>query len=224
MFSCVTFVEALTIYLSAGAPFAVLFLFSAGSKLSPATFVQICIVLLFWPLFGVSRIRRHLKRSIRSKNFELKTNSDSEHGPAADIWSSLYGHKFSIAERAVMDRYSELTLALASPGHCRTPNSDEFFEVAGHSNPTVGSACIARSRRAQIARSHAGAAQGLLSLLGDRCHDAALVSIEDHCISLGDEGTAAKVRSLKLRTLMKERAARIVTKSETESANPSRSV
>lgn len=72
------FVEAIIIYLSAGAPFGVLVLFSQKSAPAPIAAFNALLATLAWPMFGTYRLYRGLSRKRGGQTLSDREGSQLE--------------------------------------------------------------------------------------------------------------------------------------------------
>lgn len=114
-------VEALIIYLSAGAPFGVLVFFSQKNSRA-ASVVYSLLATIAWPIFGGYRVYRSLYRR-RISNSNVVSAFESQ----ADV--------IRLLERLSVE----------------VPTKDaELFAIAGHPNPWLATNCYVRSRKKVI--------------------------------------------------------------------------
>ena len=213
-----SFNEFVIIYLSAGAPFGVLLLFSRRLKFSSATLLQTVLAVVFWPYFAISRFGVHYKRSERKGNSSPRVDSTSK-GRAELLWPREIGHRMTAEERDVIEGYCELTGALFESWPETEFASAELFRIAGHSNPEIGARCLSRQRRKQLAGKQKSAAAVLVNLIDQEMAEGSGTSFPyfvSLCRNLGDNITAARIESLRQTEPRSIEATEILPKSRSE--------
>ena len=133
-----TIIDAVVIYLSAGAPFGVLVFLGRPADGYYRSVAYAAIAVLLWPFIAVARIAEAFSKSYRQSTFAEKPLSDS----AGERGGIHNGPNLTNGQKEVLDRY----LTLKSLADKVPEEPAEFFDIAGHPNPMLATVCNARRR------------------------------------------------------------------------------
>lgn len=188
--------EAAIIYLTIGAPIAMMYFFRnrRGTNfqlglLTIATFV-------FWlPLVFYKSIKS-VSSTFDKSRFAPKAGSDADlESKVTEIKGVLVWSNDTVEFRDALDRYAALTSEMRFASRLRSPGTFEIFAIAANRNEAAGTACMARKIRSKLIDHQRRAALDLISsvrkiaVYGDMAVNA-IVRTAALALDLGDNATS----------------------------------
>ena len=196
-----TISDYMIIYLSAGAPFAVLAFLQMPDAPIVRRIVTAAAVMLAWPAAAAIWMVRRFRGLEHPFGFELvdKSRDGKIHGIANSLERSVLsnGSVVSLYEwREIYERYTGLSLAVAEADGNSEDN--ELFEVAGNKNGKLGTVCLNRRNRNRLIFHHTQARNDFLdALIRAKCDGDALGLALELAALLDDADAAADLKSMR---------------------------
>lgn len=186
-----TLVDLLIIYLSIGAPFGVLAFFGQSWSSRRPIAVRTAIAVAFWPILLATRLHKRFSEALADTKNTKSEDFDAETQNIADqIKRSL-----NAAQQTILDDYITLTVARNRVQTSPEDGYEEFLNLAGNANASLGSVCLTRRRNKQVLERQIQSQRELIRLFDEENHQGFIRSeIALLCGRLGDPETARNIR------------------------------
>lgn len=189
--------EAAIIYLTIGAPIAMMYFFRNRRETNFQLGLLTIATFIFWlPLVFYLSIKA-VSSTFDKSRFAPKAGSDVDfESKLKEIKGVLVWSNDTVEFREALDRYAALTSETRFAVRLRSPGTFEIFAIAANRNEAAGTACMARKIRSKLINHQRRAALDLISsvkkiaVYGDMGVNA-IARTAALALDLGDNATSA---------------------------------